>query len=99
MILISHRGNLNGVNLNLENNPKHIDDVIKMGFDVEVDIRLNNGVIFLGHDYSKYEISLDWLKKRSDKLWVHCKNVDSIVYLDEFGGDINYFWHQNDVVT
>ena len=34
MILISHRGNINGKNLNIENHPSYIDKAIEAGYDV-----------------------------------------------------------------
>ena len=41
MILIAHRGNTIGPNIEKENHPDYIDEAIKKGFDVEVDIRGN----------------------------------------------------------
>ena len=38
MLLISHRGNLNGPDKKFENHPKYIQNAIKKGFDVEIDI-------------------------------------------------------------
>ena len=35
MILISHRGNLNGKKVDEENSPKYIEKALKEGFDVE----------------------------------------------------------------
>jgi aryl-phospho-beta-D-glucosidase BglC (GH1 family) len=68
MILISHRGNLNGPNPERENSPKYIDEAIEAGYDVEIDIWLNDGILYLGHDSIQYETSLQWLKNRKDKL-------------------------------
>lgn len=39
MYLISHRGNLNGVESENENNPKYLKIAINKGFNVEVDVR------------------------------------------------------------
>ena len=39
MIIISHRGNLDGPDKERENNPHFIDDCITKGFDVEIDLR------------------------------------------------------------
>ena len=50
MKLISHRGNINGRIENYENNPDYIDDTIRLGYDVEVDVWMIEGVLFLGHD-------------------------------------------------
>ena len=38
MILVSHRGNTVGKNLELENTPKYIEKAIKLGYEVEVDL-------------------------------------------------------------
>lgn len=44
MILISHRGNLSGLNPDLENSEKYINTALSLGFDVEIDIRnVSNG--------------------------------------------------------
>lgn len=99
MILISHRGNLNGKILEKENHPDYIDAAIKEGFDVEIDVWFNDGVLYLGHDAIQYQISSDWLKQRIGELWVHCKNIDAIEWFNQYGQNFNYFWHQEDKVT
>ena len=38
MILISHRGNIDGRIPEKENHPNYIDAAIKAGYDVEVDL-------------------------------------------------------------
>ena len=48
MILISHRGNINGRIPDLENSPDYIDAAIKLGYDVEVDVWFYNDSFFLG---------------------------------------------------
>jgi hypothetical protein len=99
MILISHRGNLNGKILEKENHPDYIDAAIKKEFDVEIDVWYNDGVLYLGHDSIQYQITSDWLKKRIGKLWIHCKNVDAMEWFNQCGQNFNYFWHQVDTVT
>ena len=99
MILISHRGNINGRIEEIENKPSYIDDAIKLGYDVEIDIWLNDGALYLGHDCIQYEISLLWLIDRIDKLWVHCKNIDAIEFFNKIENKFNYFWHQEDTLT
>jgi hypothetical protein len=39
MYLISHRGNINGIQKSKENDPNYINKAIESGFDVEVDVR------------------------------------------------------------
>jgi hypothetical protein len=78
MELISHRGNLNSINPDLENSPDYIDNAILEGFDVEVDVRCVDGKLFLGHDYPQYEINERWLIDRKRKLWIHTKDFNSL---------------------
>jgi glycerophosphoryl diester phosphodiesterase len=54
MILIAHRGNLNGKQPERENSPEYIKEALEKGYHVEVDVWLketNN--LFLGHDSPK----------------------------------------------
>ena len=102
MIYISHRGNINGRIEEAENKPEYIDDTISMGFDVEIDVWYIDGEWWLGHDGPQYPIELEWIDKRSNKLWVHCKNIQAVEYFNENDWeykDINWFWHQEDTLT
>ena len=98
MILISHRGNLNGRFELSENKPDYIDLAIRKGYDVEIDVWMIEGVLFLGHDEPQYGVTQDWLNKRYKKLWVHCKNIEAMEWFNVIG-TFNYFWHQEDAVT
>ncbi len=98
MKLISHRGNINGRIPELENTTGYIDIAITNGYDVEVDIRVIEGILNLGHDESKCNITMDWLNKRYNKLWLHCKNTEAIEFFEATEG-FNYFWHENDTLT
>ncbi len=98
MILIAHRGNTVGKFESYENEPNYIDKAISEGFDVEIDVRVIDGVIFLGHDAPQYGITLKWLNDRVDKLWIHCKNIEAVEWFNTIGG-FNYFWHETDAVT
>jgi hypothetical protein len=98
MKLISHRGNLNGRIPQRENHPDYIDEAIQAGYDVEIDIWLNDGVLYLGHDAIQYEVSQLWLNQRVNKLWIHCKDTNAIEWFQRMGG-FNYFWHQEDTLT
>ena len=99
MILISHRGNINGCQIQLENKPEYIDAAIKLGYDVEVDVWYEEAQGFsLGHDSTEYKIDNDWIDSRANKLWIHCKNLESIQWFNNTS-EFNYFWHQEDTVT
>ncbi len=98
-MIISHRGNIDGKNELLENSPDYIDNAISKGFDVEIDVWIDkSSKIFLGHDKPQYEIDISWLEERKNKLWIHCKNIDAVVFFNNIK-DFHYFWHQNDDVT
>jgi len=97
MILISHRGNIEGKNLDLENSPDYIDRAIMKGYDVEVDLWLKENTFFLGHDEPQYLIDLEWITSRKKNLWLHCKNLNCFTFLTTYTGDMyRFFWHQKD---
>ena len=101
MILISHRGNIDGKNTERENHPDYIDEAISKGYDVEIDVWYEDGKLLLGHDEPQYDVSLEWLKKRSSSLWIHCKNMDALSYFNEYydtkSSQFNYFSHDVDM--
>jgi hypothetical protein len=97
MILISHRGNLNGPNEVRENSPYYIMEAIAEGYDVEVDLWWVDGKVYLGHDEPQYEVSDEWLGERVDRLWIHCKNVESLNWIRSTS--LHYFWHEQDTLT
>jgi hypothetical protein len=102
MILISHRGNINGKLIERENHPDYIDEAITLGYDVEIDVWGIDGELFLGHDNPQYKTDFDWLTQRSSNLWIHCKNIDALLYFTDIDYSLelfNYFWHENDTVT
>ena len=97
MILISHRGNTTGKIEQAENRPDYIDEAIAFGYDVEIDVRYIDGDLYLGHDEPEYPTTLNWIRERGDKLWIHCKNHTTIEHLHQT--DLNYFWHDVDDMT
>lgn len=102
MILISHRGNINGRMPESENRPDYIDNTLRLGYDVEIDVWGIDGELFLGHDEPQYPIDFDWLHQRGEHLWIHCKNIEALLYFSDIDYSVklfNYFWHENDTVT
>ena len=99
MKLISHRGNINGRLESWENEPTYIDLAITKDYDVEVDVWYKDNTLWLGHDKPDYSVDLIWFIDRLSKLWVHCKNIDAVIYFKECGYPVNYFWHENDTIT
>lgn len=101
MILISHRGNINGPNASRENSPEYIDEALGLGYDVEVDVWVGElSTVWLGHNTPEHPISFKWLSDRRQNLWIHCKNLEALITFNEILTDsLHYFWHEEDVVT
>lgn len=95
MLLISHRGNLEGSIPTLENSPEYIQTALDKGYDVEIDVWYKDSQLWLGHDEPSYQIDIKFLY--NSHLWVHAKNVDALSHL--IVRDINVFWHQEDHYT
>ena len=95
MILISHRGNLNGKS-DRENQPDYIEEALAQGFDVEIDVWYHEYKFYLGHDEPRYLIQKDFLRKNG--LWCHAKNIDALNQMVDVEM-VHCFWHQEDDVT
>ena len=95
MILISHRGNLNGKS-NKENKPGYIHKALWQGFDVEIDVWYIDDEFWLGHDIPQYKIEENFLE--NPRLWCHAKNIDTL-YKMTSNSLIHCFWHKDDEVT
>jgi|TARA_B100000035_G_C21013250_1_gene560633 hypothetical protein len=96
MILISHRGNINGPQRELENKPDYIENALKLGYDVEIDVWSVDRTFYLGHDKPQYEVSRWFLHNKN--LWCHAKNIDAFYRMvdDE---KIHCFSHDKDEVA
>ena len=92
--LISHRGNLNGVNPDRENSPSYIQKAIFAGYDVEIDVRWWNDGIWLGHDTPDWEVPISFLESIKDRIWIHCKNFEAFSHL--LDTDFRVFFHENE---
>lgn len=99
MILIAHRGNLNGPNKKLENSPEYIMSAIKKGYYVELDLWFINDKLYLGHDTPDYEITIDFLLNIKNKLFCHCKNIQALRLIVGKFPEIECFFHDNDDVV
>jgi len=102
MILISHRGNISRPIPERENDPKYINEALASGYNVEIDVWFIDGKFKLGHNNPQYDFPYELIKHQSNKLWLHCKNLEAIsqfTILDSTGTYFNYFWHQEDDVT
>lgn len=96
MLIISHRGNVSGIDETLENNPEHIKTLLQDKINVEIDVWIIDNILFLGHDKPQYIINHEFLKQNG--LWCHAKNLDALYYMLK-NNIKNYFWHQEDYFT
>lgn len=89
MIIIAHRGNLDGPNPTKENHPAYIQTALEQGFHVEVDAWIVDHKVVLGHDSPQWEATKyfhyqgPWWKYNGrmasgPALWVHCKNFEAL---------------------
>lgn len=101
MKLISHRGNIDGPLKDKENDPNYILKCLDLGYNVEIDVWLKDEKLFLGHDLPQYSIEFNFITKYSDKLWLHCKNVDALFFFlnKKSQNFLNFFWHETDKVA
>ena len=96
MIIISHRGKLNGSSFSKENTINTIDYTLSKGIHVEVDVwGDNNNQLAIGHDNPDEYTSIDYLS--NSRIWVHAKNNYALEIL--YKTDVNYFYHQDDAFT
>lgn len=96
MIIISHRGNLNGPSPSTENHPKQIIEAIERGgFFVETDLWYQSGNYFLGHDHPEHQINIDFLLQHKESLYIHCKNIEALESMSR-RTDLHHFWHNTD---
>lgn len=95
MILIAHRGLIDGPNKSLENQPHNIQSTLARGYDCEVDLWVFDDRLYLGHDGPQYNVTNEFIA--NPKLWIHAKNLEAFYWLTET--QLTYFWHENDKFT
>ena len=92
--LIAHRGNINGPS-EYENAPDYLLNTLAQGYNCEVDVWINKGKIFLGHDEPNYYIEEDFLHTAG--FWLHAKNLEALDYM--LSKNLVCFWHDVDQYT
>lgn len=93
-MFISHRGNLIGRNPALENSPAYIDQAIKSGFHVEIDVwATDDSSVWLGHDKAEHHMFPEFLTSRREVLICHAKTVESLYVLKDLG--MHCFYHED----
>ncbi len=99
MKIIAHRANINGPRSKKENQKSSIKYCIDLDFDVEIDIRLLDGKLYLGHDIPEAIITKEELREIRNKVWIHCKNLKAFSFFSQIQEEFNYFWHEEDSYT
>jgi hypothetical protein len=95
MILIAHRGNINGSNPRKENSPDYIREALEKGYDAEIDVWYRDDKWILGHDESLYNVDISFL--RHPKLWCHAKNIPALEQM--LDAKIHCFYHDKDATV
>ena len=100
MILISHRGHINGINREQENHPDYLRQALNLGYHIETDLWvMEGGKLFLGHDGPTHPITESFFKDfDSTKMIYHAKNDQALLFLSQ-QKDLHYYWHEDDDYT
>lgn len=101
MLLISHRGNISGRDFERENSPSYLEEAIEKGYTVEMDMIHYDGAFFHGHEIGgrKAKVDPNFLSKFSQKLLIHCKDRESVLFCVQHLSPLNYFFHDRDDFT
>ena len=91
MIFISHRGNIYGPNVQLENTEGYIEKARKKYF-VEIDVWKIKDSWWLGHDGPEQATNEDFISQKG--LLLHAKNLEAFKTMLEL--ELHCFWHQED---
>lgn len=76
--LYAHRANLNGPGTG-ENRPEAIEECLKRGFGVEVDIFGFNGGLWMGHSHPEWKTTPGFLERNG--VICHAKNIEAAALL------------------
>lgn len=100
MKIIVHRGT-DYLNKENENKPESILKFISLGYNCEIDLRVIDNKLYLGHDLPQYEIDSGFIIDNYKNLFIHCKNFNAIRYLKDWEDKyseifFHYFTHEND---
>lgn len=96
MRLIAHRGNTKGFDPAGENRITYLSQALDKGYDVEVDVRLMDGLIWLGHDKPLEVVGPQFF--RSSRVWTHAKDPATFAYLSRFP-DVQCFYQDKDLIS
>jgi hypothetical protein len=95
-LLISHRGNTNGINIEKENSPDYIESALKKGYFVMADVFLiGDKHISFGCEAPQYATSVDFLK--TNNIIAKANSTECLDFL--ISNEIHCFYHDYDKCT
>jgi hypothetical protein len=80
----------------IENNPEKLLSLIEEGYEIEIDLWYRDNNFFLGHDFPEYEIEESYLE--NSEFWIHCKDADTLEFMNQKKKHLNYIHYQNFMV-
>jgi len=92
--VISHRGNLDGPNPEMENQPEYILNATNV-CSVEIDVWYKDNKYFLGHDEPQYEVAKFFLFK--ERFLIHAKSMETFFELSKYGQLETFFQTEDDL--
>jgi len=92
---ILHRGLMNGPDTERENKEDLLWKRLNEGWEIEVDVWLMDGKLWLGHD-KPVDILQNIQLLESRKAWIHCKNIGMLQYMTEHKPGAPFFSHDTD---
>ena len=92
-LLISHKGNTNGMNPARENSPEYIKEALEKGFYVLADVWLiGTQHLALGTNHPQYPTTIEFLKEKN--IICRAKTVQTLYFLLHIGA--HCFMHDKD---
>lgn len=80
-LLISNRGNLNGINNQRENSPDYVKEALDKGYYVVVDVWAIGKHLAIGTHYAQHVVSIDFLQ--NPRIFARTNNVSTLTSLLE----------------
>jgi len=92
-LLISHRGNVSGMNPRSENSPEYVQLALDQGYHVMVDVWLvGNAHLALGSDHPQYPVTTEFVKNH--KVICNARSSETLEVLLHEGA--HCFYHKRD---
>jgi hypothetical protein len=97
MILISLRGNINGIEKNKENKPYTVNQVLKSGMHCWVDVWWKDGEFYLGTFEPTYPVNPSFLKIYA--IWANAMDFTTLLKLTELNSAHRFFYKGEPLIT